>query len=396
MNIIFPDLDLQLDKLQYGKGTQFDSNKCCLPKTRVKFLDAIMDWVNDPNLSSPNVLVLFGQAGTGKSSIANELALRYSRMNRLTTSYFFARGDSSGREPYLFFTTLARDLCRIWPAFKVALWKLIKEKPELASTYNYTTLVESLLQGPLGGLFFVGPVFIVIDALDENEDASRKPPPYAGNNNIPFHTALSQFVSKLPSNFRILITSRPETEFEGAFPESSFIRHMKMDDPQLADRVNDDILIYMRTKIRAKEDDLGKLVNRAQCLFQWAFVACEYIGRPPPGLNSERCLANILNSSQQNGATKELDKLYSTVLNQFDMKDPQIRQNFCSIMTQVLGTFEPLSIPSLNNLRQCMPTRSTDGSDISDVVKHMIAFQRHLIKLDASHCTPPGPPHLFS
>ena len=372
-NTIFSDLDLQLEKLQYGRGTQFDSNKRCLPETRVKFLNAIMDWVNDPGLSSPNVLVLFGQAGTGKSSIANEVALRYSRMNRLTTSYFFARGYYSGREPYLFFTTLARDLCKIWPAFKVALWKLIKKKPELASTYNYTTLVESLLQGPLGGLFFVGPVFIVIDALDENEDASRELS-YTGNNSIPFHTALSQFVSKLPSNFRILITSRRETELEEAFPESLLVRHMYMDDHELADQVGADIRIYMGAELGNTDiprDTIPKLVKKAEGLFQWASVACRYIAHPPPGLDSGYCLATILYPSQPN-TPGHLDKLYSTVLKaRFDMANPQICRNFRSIMTQVLGTLEPLSITSLNILRQYMPAETTVNCTVSAVVKHM-------------------------
>src|SRR6266545_7236865 len=215
-SMISPDLDMKLHELSYGEGTEFDRHKGCLPQTRLKFLDAIVQWINDPDPSSPKVLVLFGQAGMGKSSIAHEIAHRYSCMNRLTTSYFFVRGNPSGPEPYRFFTTLARDLCRICPAFKATLGKLMNEKPELAHVRNYTTLVESLLRDPLKDLYFVGPIFIVIDALDENDDASHKRL-YAGGNSIPFHTALLQCVSELPSNFRILITSRPEAELEKAF-----------------------------------------------------------------------------------------------------------------------------------------------------------------------------------
>src|SRR6266571_7757845 len=123
---------MKIRELLYGEGTEFDPNKRCLPQTRVKFLDYIVNWVNDPDPSSPRVLVLFGQAGTGKSSIAHEVAHRYTYMNRLTTSYFFVRGNPSGREPYRFFTTLARDLCKICPAFKVNLGRILDKKPELA------------------------------------------------------------------------------------------------------------------------------------------------------------------------------------------------------------------------------------------------------------------------
>ncbi len=211
----------------------------------------------------------------GKSSIAHEIAYRYSRMYRLTTSYFLVRGNPSGREPYRFFTTLARDLCRICPPFKATLGKLMNEKPELAHVRNYTTLVESLLRDPLKDLYFVGPIFIVIDALDENDDASHKRL-YAGGNSMPFHTALLQCVSELPSNFRILITSRPEAELEKAFLELPFIRRLYMDDSTLAAGVDSDIRIYMDTKLRnvcvGEANMIKQLVKKAEGLFQWAFV----------------------------------------------------------------------------------------------------------------------------
>ena len=136
---IIADLDMKLCELPYREGTEFDQNKRCLPQTR---LDAIVQWINDPDPSSPKVLALFSQAGMGKSSIAHEIAHQCSCMNHLTTSYFFVRGNPSGREPYCFFTTLAQNLCCICPAFKAALGKIITEKPELAHIQNYTILVE--------------------------------------------------------------------------------------------------------------------------------------------------------------------------------------------------------------------------------------------------------------
>ena len=364
------DIDTKLDKLRYGEGTEFDPNRRCLPRTRVKFLDAIVQWLNDP--SSPKVLALFGQAGTGKSSIANEIAHLYSSRNRLTTSYFFVRGNPAGREPYRFFTTLARGLCRICPAFKASLGRIISEKPELAHVQNYTTLVESLLRDPLKNLDFVGPVVVVIDALDENEDAAHKRS-YAGGNSVPFHTALLQCVSELPSNFRVLITSRPEAEVETAVRGSSSIRLMYMNDPDLAECVNDDILIYVQEKLhntKLTQDDFAKLVKKAEGLFQWAFVACDHIAYPPPGLSTKYCLDSLLHTSLARAGAEPLDNLYITILEaHFDMTNQQIRKNFLSTMTQVLGTFEPLSTTSLDAIRQKMD----GGSDIEvfDIVKHM-------------------------
>src|SRR5882757_1138748 len=114
---------MKLQKLPYGQGTDFDSERGCLPQTRVKILDEITNWVNDP--SSRQVLLLFGQAGTGKSSIAHEIAHRFRRLDRLTTSYCFMRGKPSSRDCYRFFTTLAHNLCNKYPLFKVSLSKVI-------------------------------------------------------------------------------------------------------------------------------------------------------------------------------------------------------------------------------------------------------------------------------
>lgn len=371
VHTVSADLKMNVRELLYGEGTEFDQNKRCLPQTRLKFLDAIVQWINNPDPSSPKVLVLFGQAGTGKSSIAHEIAHRYSRINRLTTSYFFVRGNPSGREPYRFFSTLARDLCKICPAFKAALARVINEKPEIPHVRNYTMLVESLLRAPIKDLYFVGPIVVVIDALDENEDATHKRL-YAGGNSIPFHTALLQCVSELPSNFRILITSRPEMDLLKAFPESFSIRHMRMDDQQLAKDVDKDIFTYMDTELRnagVGEGVLRELVKRAEGLFQWAAVACDFIAHPPYGLNSKLCIQRVLDPPMDvKRGLNPLDTLYTTVLERFDMTDPEVYDNFQSSMRQILGSFEPLSIDTLNMMRRF--DSSTDKPrDISDIVK---------------------------
>lgn len=330
--------------------------------------------MNNPGLSSPKAVVLFGQAGTGKSSIAHEIAYQFDQMNRLTTSYFFVRDNPSGHEPYRFFTTLAQDLCRISPAFKAALGNIINLNPRLVHSCNYTTLVESLLQEPIKDIYFVGPVFIVIDALDENEDAFHKTL-YAGNNGIPFHIALLQWISGLPSNFRILITSRPEKNLEKTFSESPITHCIYMDDGQLADRVNDDILIFMQKKLYTAnicENDLYKLVKKADGFFQWAFVACEYIAHPPSGLESKTCIQRILHPSKTKKSLglKPLDKLYTTVLERFDMNDSDISNNFQSVMRVILGVFKPLSVIGLNTMHQLCFTMN-DSIDISVVVKDL-------------------------
>lgn len=345
-------------------GTRFNPEKGCLEGTRVTFLQAITDWVNDVDPSSPMVLMLFGQAGSGKSSIAHEIAKKFDDAGCLATSYCFIR-DVTSRETYKFFTTLARNLCSRYPAFKAALDTIIRKKPDVLAATDFTTLFKSLIVDPLEGLQPVSPVLIVIDALDESEDANRRSP-------HTFHTFLGKHIDQLPSNFRILMTSRPEPGIMEAFPISSYVRQMSMDDRQLAHpgEVDNDVYRYMRTMLweaGVENNVLHRLARKAEGLFQWAFVACSYIAEPPPGLEQKDCIERVLHPT---GGKESLDAIYLTILERFKMDDPYIGDNFRSIMGQVLGVFEPLSIAALNIMRQCNPDQS-GRTNVSSVVKHM-------------------------
>ena len=199
---IVTELDAKIREIPYGTGSRFTPDKGCIMGTRTAFLDFIVNWVNDP--TSERCLVLFGQAGTGKSSIAHEIARRFDTMHRLTSSFMFLRKDQS--KPYHLFTTLARDLADRYPSFRTALGRVVKDNSSLrVGTRDYDTLFQSLILEPLKDLHIIGPIFVVIDALDESGDATGR---------TGLHTFLAKNLIRLPSNFRVLITSRPEDGIE--------------------------------------------------------------------------------------------------------------------------------------------------------------------------------------
>jgi hypothetical protein len=134
------ELDAKIREIPYGAGSRFTPNKGCLTGTRMAFLDFIVHWVNDP--ASERSLVLFGQAGTGKSCIAHEIARRFDKMHRLTSSFIFSRKERSKREAHHLFTTLARDLSDRYPSFKAALGRVITSLR--VGTCDYGSLFESL------------------------------------------------------------------------------------------------------------------------------------------------------------------------------------------------------------------------------------------------------------
>src|SRR6266581_8175210 len=86
-------------------------------------------WISSLMVDNPDSersLILFGQAGTGKSSIAHEIARRFDKMHRLTSSFILLRKEQSKREAYHLFTNLARDLSDRYPSFKAALGRIVK------------------------------------------------------------------------------------------------------------------------------------------------------------------------------------------------------------------------------------------------------------------------------
>jgi hypothetical protein len=332
--------------------------KGCLPGTRTAFLDFIVSWVNDSG--SETTLVLFGQAGTGKSSIAHEIARRFNEMHRLTSSLIFLRKEQSEHKAYRIFTTLARDLSDRYPSFKAALGRVVQDDTSLrSSTRDYPTLFESLILKPLEGLHIIGPILVVIDALDESGDT-------AGRNGL--HTFLAKNLSKLPPNFRVLITSRPEDSIQSAFDGAPLARIKYMNDYQLAARLDDDILTFLRDLLPSTEFDKHgiALARKAEGLFQWAAVAGRFILDPPEsfGFSQKRCINHLLKPTADHDRDDPLDDLYKEVLDGYFTR-PETRLLFRSVVGQLITAFEPLSIRSLTTLRG---HASSDDDDDDSVV----------------------------
>ncbi len=358
--MIVIELDANIREIPYGKGPRFTPEKGCLPGTRVAFLDFIVNWVNDP--TSERSLVLFGQAGTGKSAIAHEIARRFDQMHRLTSSFIFLRKEQSEGEAYHLFTTLARDLSDRYPSFRASLGRSIKYDSSLRlRTRDYPTLFKSLILEPLKDLHIVGPILVVIDALDESGDVT-------GGNGL--HKFLAQNLSRLPSNFRVFITSRPEHDVESAFVgdrlASVKIKYMK--DSELAATTHDDILAFLQEKLPSDEfRKYGEaLAIRAEGLFQWAAVASGYIINPPEsfGFSKKKCIEQLLRLTADRQRQDPLDELYKEVLEGY-FTQQESRLLFQSVVGQLITSIEPLTIRSLTTLRQ---HASFDGDERDAVV----------------------------
>jgi hypothetical protein len=343
--MVVTEFDAKIREIPYGFKSRFSPDKGCLMGTRVAFLDFIINWVNNP--ASERGLVLFGQAGTGKSSIAHEIARLFDKMNRLTSSFIFLRREQSVREAYQLFTTLARNLADRYPSFKIALGNVVKDKTDLrVGTRDYHTLFESLILEPFKDLHIVGPIIVIIDALDESGDTTSE-------NGL--HTFLAKNLVRLPSNFRVVITSRPEHDIVSALVEAQSFKIKYMNDTELAADTQRDIFAFFQQRLPPNEFGhyAEPLAVKAEGLFQWAAVASQLILRPPArfGYSKEKCIKHLLEPSTNLRGQDLLDELYKDVLEGY-FNGQEARDLFRSVVGQLITSIEPLTIRSLITLRQ--------------------------------------------
>ncbi|KAF8549383.1 hypothetical protein OG21DRAFT_1500452 [Imleria badia] len=343
---------MALDDMPYARGAKFQREKGCLLGTRETFLRETCDILNNPEEDAPRVCLLTGVAGSGKSAVAHSIARLFDKQQRLGSSYCFARSDVANRNPENLFT-IARNLSDHDPQYKFALWQIVKDDRALRTSSSPMEQVEKFIIEPSQHLHAIGPLVIVIDALDESGDESRR---------RQLLCAISEKISRnaLPTNLRFLITSRPETDILKELPPGSQIVYKQMGD--IPHHVVDNDMqkfiwdsLQQYTELESFWPNQGwcqLLVHHSQRLFQWASTACNFIrGDGATGL-ALRERFEILLEADYGEDIQPLDnlyQLYQTILNQrFTSRFAQ--QRFREVMAIVLALHEPLSITSLCTL----------------------------------------------
>ena len=341
---------IDLNEMPYALGARYAEEKGCLPGTRESLLAEIYDILNNPNEDAPRVCLLTGVAGSGKSAVAHSIARLYDGQKRLGSSYCFASSDVASRNPKNIFSTIARDLSDHDPQYKFALLEVVKGNKALrASTSAFEQLKKFIIE-PSQRLDTIGPIVVVVDALDESGDeASRQQ----------LLQAISQQVtdSNLPTNLRFLITARPENDILAALPPGPQIVRKQMGDaPQ--DVVDRDIQRFIYHSLQQfaqlesswpNQEWCRLLVRHSQHLFQWASTACGFIkGTGATGLDPCERLEILLQSNNSDGVYP-LDHLYRTILQQLFTLE-RARRKFRDVMAIVLALKEPLPLSSLSAL----------------------------------------------
>ena len=292
--------DLNLDGMAYASGAGLDKTKKCLDGTRGEILQEIVDWIHAPDVNAPRIFWLHGKAGRGESAITHTMALLSKNVRGLGSYFCFAGDRQTERRHEKMLSTISRDLANRDPAFRRVLAKIIEEDNALKTTPDVMQQWEKLFLEPLskvsGGI--VGKVVLVIDALDESgADSSRK--------HILSVLTTSTQAASLPPNFRILLTSRPLSDITRALGNAQHVKVVSLDNVP-AIFTERDIRLFVSKELGGFDDigkrEINEVTHRAEGLFEWARLACEFVKPSTLGRTTEERFNELITRASGEGA----------------------------------------------------------------------------------------------
>ena len=213
-----------LHNLVYAAGVGVDTRKRCPVGTATEILKEIVNWIDDPSPTAPRIFWLSSQDANGISAITNTIALHARNRGWLGSYFCFARERQAERLHEKLFPTIARDLAARDIRLKPILADVLAVDPSLGSTRDIMQQWKKFILEPLARLknTMFGKVVVGIDGLDESgDDASRK---------YILRCLRSTEAGKLPSNLRILVTSRPLADVCMRLKNISHIKSRTLDD----------------------------------------------------------------------------------------------------------------------------------------------------------------------
>ena len=348
--------------MSYAGGAGLNTEKLCLKGTREELLEEIVDWINNVETDTPRIFWLHGPAGTGKSSIAHTIARQFRELERLGSCFCFDRSLKENSRHKEVFSTIAQDLAKCDKSFRKQLAAIVHDDTALKKTTDVLQQWKELIMKPTKALSeaIMGPIVIIVDALDESGDtASRRV-----LLRILGNAFTDSRITDLPSNLRILLTSRPLRDIQEALNGGTHVRQKSMDTIP-SESTKRDIFHYVSDELSrvdfgvSNQEVFASLAGSSGQIFEWARLACAYIrGDDDTGTGLEPYERfNAIMTHSKNDHVPLLDGMYKFTLETIFPKKPPLSQRdlglrrFKSVMAQILGMMEPLSLDALTSMR---------------------------------------------
>ena len=330
-----------------GEEAQRVRREVCTPGTRVRILDDIVTWAKDTTPGSPNVYWLFGQAGSGKSTIAYTVARRFEFAGDpndtvvLGGNFFCSRQFEETRLSKCIIRTVVYHLALKCRAFADQL----RNADFDTVNQNVRAQLEDLLIAPWQASKPGSPdpsnppshYLIVIDALDEID----------GTGGSEFLRVLLEVIDKNENRLqglKFFVTSRPDPNLVGLVDSlrSKQLYHLQHVRPEEA---QNDIRTYLTAKLPHFAVEFENLVALTAGLFIYAATIVKYLAKyEPPEQKSflTTLLASSNSSTLQSLSTWKpftlLDTLYSQILDGA-FRDFSPEENGWEVRRSILHTF---------------------------------------------------------
>ncbi|KAI0062955.1 hypothetical protein BV25DRAFT_1991145 [Artomyces pyxidatus] len=231
--------DIIREAFPIAAGASWDPDRACFPGTRVAVLAEIEAWIHSADASKrAEIFLISDVAGSGKSAIAHAVCQRF--RSQLVSCFFFARGIS-GREDYgALLGHIIGDLATLSKDIRGEIGSILEQDRALR-TAGPSRQFDDLVM-PLCYLYPKDrPIVIVIDALDEGHDDSDHPE--RGLLRI-----LRDQIPRLPGNFRIVITCRPDHRIMPFLEDKAHV--LKLKSPLSGDAAQHDVSVYITQRLQ--------------------------------------------------------------------------------------------------------------------------------------------------
>ncbi|KAI0054469.1 hypothetical protein BV25DRAFT_703360, partial [Artomyces pyxidatus] len=330
-------------------GATWGPEKACSPGTRVAVLDEIEAWIDSAD-PTKRIFLISDVAGSGKSAIAHAICQR--REEHLVSHFFFARGVS-GRDDYgVLLGHIIRDLAALTPTLGREIGSIFERERSLVAAGPSRQFDKVIM--PLSRLYPTNrPILIVLDALDEG---------YKNGDQV--HLRLLEIlrdqIDKLPGNFRILITCRPDDKImpflENKPHVLQLVAHLS------GDAALYDVSVYVDQRLRQilaskslpLAEDMASsrtLIEKSQGLFIWVATILNFLGTCQ---NPIQQLARLLaeGGPSPRSAKSKMDKLYQAILDDCNWDDDDFKEGYYLLMGTVLAARSPLTIAAMKALHK--------------------------------------------
>ena len=340
---------IYINYLSCSKSASWDSGRACLHGTRRDVLSDIISWTTDMTETRRSRLYLLrGPAGCGKTSIAHSIAHIFYQQNRLGAAVFPDNCiDQKTMNSQTIGSTIAYQLAGYNAKIRQRMADIIKANTYLASA-NIERQLPDLIGAATEDLTIIGPIVIVVDGLTDPKEQGR------------LLTAINQFSASFPSNFHLLLTSRPGNKLADTLKSGGIwsVRDIRFDD--MADGTLD-IHRYMNqclNQLCSVKPDLFQhypleelselLIPMAFRMHYWVTTVYRLLRSSRHG-NDSSILAQILSKPGWHPASQEeaMDHVYLAVLHVLRQTSlPVPAEDICHVLIHSLPTFSPSSAPS--------------------------------------------------